>query len=175
MSENSFIFSTSKTVCIHFHQQYVFFQDPNVLLGKTHIKVIKEAKFLGLIFDTKLTSKNHVQYLKSFCQKALDILQVVVHTDWGASHIVLLRLYRALVRSTLDYGCIIYGSGRRSVLKDPIHPQGLHISCPKSQRTQTVPVLSLSKTCFKLCSQIKISTGKSSLQLSFRTRKRQTI
>ena len=57
---------------------------------------------------------------------ALDILRVVVHTDWGADRIVLLRLYRSLVRSKLDYGCIVYGSARWSVLKqfDPIHHQG---------------------------------------------------
>ena len=35
VTENGFKFSTSKTVCIHFHQQYVFlFPDPNILLGK---------------------------------------------------------------------------------------------------------------------------------------------
>ena len=28
VSENGFKFSTSKTVCIHFHQQYVFFPRP---------------------------------------------------------------------------------------------------------------------------------------------------
>ena len=52
------------------------------------------------------------------------------HTDWGADRIVLLRLYRSLVRSKLDYGCIVYGSARRSVLKqlDPIHHQGLRIA-----------------------------------------------
>ena len=147
VSENGFKFSTSKTVCIHFHQQYVFFPDPNILLGKTPIKVVKEAKFLGLIFDTKLTLKNHIQYLKTSCQKALDILRVVGHTDWVADRIVLLRLYRSLVRSKLDYGCIVYGSARRSILKqlDPIHHQGLanrvgsfpHISCSKSIRGNT--------------------------------------
>ena len=79
-----------------------FFPDPNILLGKTPIKVVKEAKFLGLIFDTKLTFKNHIQYLKTSCQKALDILRVVGHTDWGADRIVLLRLYRSLVRCKLD-------------------------------------------------------------------------
>ena len=49
------------------------------------------------------------------------------HTVWGADRIVLLRLYRSLVRSKLDYGCIVYGSARRSILKqlDPIHHQGL--------------------------------------------------
>ena len=48
VSENGFKFSTSKTVCIHFHQLYGYFPDPNVLLGTTPIKVVKEAKFLCL-------------------------------------------------------------------------------------------------------------------------------
>ena len=128
VSQNGFKFSTSKTVCIHFHQQYVFFcfffPDPNILLGKTPIKVVRETKFLGVIFDTKLIFKNHIQYLKT-CQKALNILRVV-----GADRIVLLFLYRSLVRSKLDYGCIVYGSARRLVLKqlDPIHHQGLRIA-----------------------------------------------
>ena len=77
-----------------------------------------------------LTFKNHIQYLKTFCQKALDILRVVGHTDRGADRIVLLRLYCSLVRSKLDYRCIVYGSARRSNLKqlDPIHHQGLRIA-----------------------------------------------
>ena len=56
-------------------------------------------------------------------------MQVVRHTDWGDDRIVL-RLYRSLVRSKLDYGCIVYGSARRSILKqlDPIHHQGLRIT-----------------------------------------------
>ena len=126
VSENGFKFSTSKTICIHFHQQYVFFPDPNILLGKTPIKGVKEVKFLGLIFDTKL----HIQYLKTSCQKALDILRVAGHTDWGDDHIILLRLYCSLVHSKPDYGCIVYGSARRSILKqlDPIHHQGLRIA-----------------------------------------------
>ena len=115
-----------------FHQQCwgVFSPESNILLGKTPIKVVKEAKFLGFIFDTKLTFKNHVQYIKSSCQKAPDILRVVEHIDWGADRIVLPRLYRALVRSKWDYGSIAYGSARRSVLKhlDPIHHQGLRIA-----------------------------------------------
>ena len=71
-----------------------------------------------------------MQYIKSSCQKALDILRVVEHTDWGADRIVLPRFYRALVRSKWDYGSIVYGSARRSVLKhlDPIHHQGLCIA-----------------------------------------------
>ena len=114
---NGFKFSTSKTVCIHYHQQYGFYPDPNILLGKMSIKVAKEAKFLGLVFE-----KYHVQYLKSSCQKAVHILQVVRHTDWGADCIVLLCQCCALVCSILDDRCIVYRSAHRSILKqlDPI-------------------------------------------------------
>ena len=107
-----------------------FYQTLTFFWEKTPIKVVREAKFLGVIFDAKLTFKNHIQYLKTSCQKALDILRVVGHTDWRADHIVLLRLYRSLVRSKLDYGCIVSGSARLSILKqlDPIHHQGLRIA-----------------------------------------------
>ena len=39
-------------------------------------------------------------------------------------------IYQSLVRSKLDYGCIIYGSARKSYLKmlDPIHNQGLRLA-----------------------------------------------
>ncbi|GFN81058.1 ribonuclease hi [Plakobranchus ocellatus] len=47
--------------------------------------------------------------------------------DWGADRATLLRLYRTLVRSKLDYGSVIYGSAKKHVLRalDPIHHQGL--------------------------------------------------
>ena len=90
---------------------------------------IGQYKFVGLIFDNKLNFIPHIQYLKSKCKKALNVLQVVSHYDWGADRKVLLRLYRALIRSKLDYGSFIYGSARASYIKtlDPIHNQGLRL------------------------------------------------
>ena len=48
----------------------------------------------------------------------------------GADRKVLLRLYRSLVRSKLDYGSIVYGSARKSYLKvlDSIHNEGLRLA-----------------------------------------------
>ena len=50
--------------------------------------------------------------------------------DWGADRKVLLILYRLLVRSKLDYGCVVYGSARQSYLRklDSIHNQGLRLA-----------------------------------------------
>ena len=50
--------------------------------------------------------------------------------DWGADRTVLLNLYRLLIRSKLDCGCIVYGSARSSyiMLLDTVHHQGLRLS-----------------------------------------------
>ena len=54
--------------------------------------------------------------LKTKYMKALDIIKVVAYQEWGAVKTVLLNLYRSLIRSKLDYGCIVYGSARPSYL-----------------------------------------------------------
>ena len=68
--------------------------------------------------------------MKAKCHKALQLLRVVAHTDWGADKSTLLKLYQSLVRSKLDYGCFIYGSARKSYLRclDSIHHLGLRLA-----------------------------------------------
>ena len=139
---NGFKFSKKKTVCMHFCQLRKLHLDPSLFLGGEPIPVVKEHKFLGLIFDNKLNFIPHIKYLKAKCKKALNILKVVSHYDWGADRKVLLRLYRALVRSKLDYGSIVYGSSRASYIKclDPIHNHGLRL-CLGAFRTSPMESL----------------------------------
>ncbi|GFN91503.1 RNA-directed DNA polymerase from mobile element jockey [Plakobranchus ocellatus] len=68
--------------------------------------------------------------LDHLCLKALNLLRVVGHTDWGADRATLLKLYRTQVRSKLDYGSVVYGSAKKHVLRalGPIHHQGLRIA-----------------------------------------------
>ena len=129
-SENGFKFSKSKTVCMHFCHLRKAHNDPILTLDGTPIPVVEENKFLGVIFDRKLSFIPHIKQLKAKCQKALNLLRVVAHTDWGADRKVLLNLYRTIIRSKLDYGSIIYGSARKSYLEmlDPIHHQGLRLA-----------------------------------------------
>ncbi|MBJ5695509.1 hypothetical protein JGG83_22925 [Salmonella enterica subsp. enterica serovar Derby] len=51
----------------------------------------------------------------------------------------MLRIYHSLVRSKLDYGCIIYGSARPSILRllDPVSHQALRL-CTGAFRTSPV-------------------------------------
>ena len=128
--ENGFKFSKTKTKCMHFCQARKHHLDPDLNLDGSRIEVVDEHKFLGLYFDRKLSFIPHIKYLKAKCYKALNLLKVVAHNDWGADRDVLLRLYRALIRSKLDYGSIVYGSARKSYLQmlDPIHHQGLRLA-----------------------------------------------
>ena len=116
--------------------------DPQLTLTGYPIPVVESTKFLGVIFDKKLNFLAHIKYLKLKCQKALNLLRVVSSMDWGADRRVLLRLYRCLICSKLDYGCIVYGSALKSYIRqlDPVQNQGLKI-CLGAFRTSPVESL----------------------------------
>ena len=127
--KNGFTISKNKAVAMHLCPDKKC-MDPVLKLDNDPIQFVKEAKFLGLIWDTKLTFEHHIKYLKAQCKKSLNILKVLSRTEWGADQTTLLKLYRSLVRSKLDYVCIVYGSASKTALAklDPVHNQGLRLS-----------------------------------------------
>ncbi|GFR07118.1 putative rna-directed dna polymerase from mobile element jockey-like protein [Trichonephila clavata] len=137
--QNGFVFSTEKTVSVIFSRKRGVSPNPELFIGRSLIKV-KEFKFLGLIFDQSL--HRHLKDLKIRSAKALNILKVLANTRWGADRTSLLRLYRALIRSKLDYGSVVYSSVCKSLLKilDPVHHQGLRL-CLGAFRTSPVESL----------------------------------
>ena len=141
-SHNGFKFSKSKTQCVHFCQLRKVHNDPELYLYGSLIPVVEDFKFLGVLFDRKLSFIPHIKYLKAKCLKALNLLKVLSHTDWGADRTVLLQLYRSLIRSKLDYGSIVYGSARPSYISslDTVHHQGLRLA-PGAFRTSPVQSL----------------------------------
>ena len=94
-----------------------------------NIPVVEEAKFLGLLFDTKLTFIPHIKALKAKCLNALYVLKVLSNTNWGGDRSVPFNLYRSLHRSKFDYGSVVYGFARKSYLKciGTIHHQDLRL------------------------------------------------
>jgi hypothetical protein len=99
---------------MHFCQQHIL--HPELKIDKVPIPVVAECKFLGLILDRKLNFISHLKYLKERCMKAMNLLKVVAHKDWGADCATLVKLYRSHIRSKLDYGCIVYCMDQRESL-----------------------------------------------------------
>ena len=83
-TENGFKFSLAKTVCVNFHKKRGILAEPHLTLNSQKIKVVRETKFLGLIFDQKLSFIPHLKALKTKCLKALDIIKVVANQEWEA-------------------------------------------------------------------------------------------
>ena len=124
---NGFRFSNIKTVCMSICQKRGLHLDPQLFLDKSPIPVVEVTTFLGVIFDMRLSFVPHLKFVKIRGLNSLNIKNIIGNTEWGADRKVMLRLYRSLVRSKLDYGCIVYGSARKFYLQmlDPVHNQSL--------------------------------------------------
>jgi hypothetical protein len=70
---NGFQFSKSKTVCMYFHNKRKTHPEPSLRLYNTEIPGVNETKFLGIMFDSKLTTKRHITNLKKKCLKAMNL------------------------------------------------------------------------------------------------------
>ncbi|GBM23723.1 hypothetical protein AVEN_257634-1 [Araneus ventricosus] len=116
--------------------------DPDFQLNGSPIPIVQETKFLGIVFDTKLTFRSHIKNLKTKCIRTLNIMKVLSSTSWGADKVSLIKIYRSLVRSKLVYGVSEYGSAAKSTLKmlDSVHHKGLRIATG-AFRTTPIPSL----------------------------------
>jgi ribonuclease HI len=125
-----FMFSASKTSCVHFSRVRGLFPDPEISLRGSLLPVAQTIKFLGLVFDRKLNWKEHFNQLRLKCFKSLNLLRYLTGTKWGADRTVMLRVYRALIRSKLDYGCAVYDSARESYKNslNTIHNTGIRLA-----------------------------------------------
>ena len=95
--------------------------------------------------------------------KSIESFKRALQTSWGADRTTLLKLYRSLVRSKLDYGCIIYGSARKSYLQmlDSIHNQGLGLALGAFRTSpvaslyvdadETITIFTKRETLFAIC------------------------
>ena len=101
----------------------------NLRLKEGSIKFEKTAKFLGVIFDRKLTWKAHISYIIEKCKKRLNLMRMVSGQFWGATKTLLL-IYKSLIRSVLDYGSVAYDSACSSLKNklDSIQYQALRIA-----------------------------------------------
>ena len=54
-------------------------------LNNEPVKIDNKAKFLGLVFDSKLNWREHITYLEEKCKKRLQLMRAVVGNTWGAN------------------------------------------------------------------------------------------
>ena len=129
-TQHGFTFAAGKTVAVQFHKRRGIPAEPNLKLRDNNIHFKASKKFLGLFYDQRLNWDVHVEYLRKKCFKTMNIMKVLSNTHWGADRATMLKIYRSLIRSKLDYGCQFYQSAKETVLKrlDPIHNMAIRLS-----------------------------------------------
>ncbi|GFY78236.1 putative RNA-directed DNA polymerase from transposon BS [Trichonephila inaurata madagascariensis] len=174
--QNGFVFSTEKTVCVVFSRKRVVFPNPELFIGRSLIKVVNEEfKFLDRIFDQSLRFHRHLKDRKIRSAMALKHPQSI--SKYSLRSRPNIRLYRALIRSKLDYGSVVYSSACKSLLKilDPVHHQALRL-CLGAFRTSPVesfyaeayePPLDLRKKYLCLNYLMKIQSMKTNTACSY--------
>src|SRR5215469_7914886 len=89
---------------------------PSLNLYGELIPSTDNVRFLGLVFDRRLTWANHIRGLKESSKKPLEILKKLSRVTFGTDRDILNRVSTSMVQSKLDYGCHIYGSASDSLL-----------------------------------------------------------
>ena len=100
------------------------------MYGK-ELERVESFKYLGVVFDSKLTWGEHVRRVEGRCRKVINVMRCLSGRDWGASCAALKTVCTAMVRAALDYGCIVYGSAAKSHLRvlDVVYTRALRVCC----------------------------------------------
>ena len=87
---------------------------PNIYLRNELIEYEESVKFLGILFDRKLTFEEHIKDIVKRAFKRINLLKALKGRDWGASSEIILYTYRTYVRPLLEYSCILFAHAKSS-------------------------------------------------------------
>lgn len=82
----------------------------NIKLANYSFTIPQHIKYLGLTFDNKLKWGFHINAVVTKCEKALNILRIITKVRWGSDFSTAMSVYKAYIRSVIDYGCSLYGN-----------------------------------------------------------------
>jgi ribonuclease HI len=120
---------------------------PNVQvsLNGRLLKVSDHFRYLGVIFDRKLLWNGHVRLIQQKCAKRINFLRSMAGVSWGAHPDTMIVLYKGLIRSVLEYGCVAFDrASKNHILKlERIQYRCLRIALGLMQSThvQTVEII----------------------------------
>jgi len=116
-------------------------------LRKAHTCLYKVSQLTvhirGLWFDGKCLWKTHIKHVETKCKKVINVMRAMAGHEWGADKQSLLDIYRAIIRSSIDYGCLVYGAAAKSTLEilDRIQNRALRLSTGAIKSTPNIALL----------------------------------
>lgn len=140
-----FTFSLAKTAAVHFTKIPGLHNPPDLFLYDQRIEYKNTFKFLGMLWDNKLTWAPHINQLKANTTKVVGMLKSISAQDWGGDKLILRHLYRIFIRSKLDYGSMIYHSAAKTTtnILEPVVNDCLRMitGCFKSTPVESLKII----------------------------------
>src|SRR6185437_10423435 len=97
-------FNIKKCICISFSLKL----SPIIgiyMLGQDILARVPECKYLGVIFSSNLSWSSHINQIT---KKAMNSLYAIQHSFRKSSRTTKQTLYFTLVRSLIEYACIVW-------------------------------------------------------------------
>ena len=113
---NGFKMSNNQSVSASIYEE-PWEQTSFFTLNDQTIEVKHQFKYLGIIFPENGLCNAHVSCEHDKGLKRIDLLRMLKGTNWGLSEDPFLCIYRALIRSMMEYGIKIYFNSSESSLK----------------------------------------------------------
>ena len=102
----------------------------DLTLDNKKLKIVREKKFLGVWFDSRMTWNPQLKHVKDKCIRALRLLKTLAFSKTKTDTKMLLRIYKTMILPKLEYGCLSYRTASKTKLEnmlDPIHHHGLRL------------------------------------------------
>lgn len=108
-------FSPTKTNSVLFTKSKL--PSPTLYMDHSAIPTSNKAKFLGLTFDKTLSWIPHINNITNKLTSTINILKHLTGYRWGANKKSLLKVYRACIKSLLNYGAPAFHNASKTALK----------------------------------------------------------
>ena len=99
-------------------------------------------KYLGLLFDSKLTFREHINYMAEKCTKMIFALSKPAKLNWGLKHTALKTIYTGGILPLLSYGTPVW--------KKAIDKVSYKLKLIRVQRIMNIKIAKAYRTVSKL-------------------------
>ena len=104
---NGLELSPEKSVLMLFSRKYKLPQ-VSIQLGGYRLKKSDFVRYLGVVFDSKLLWRKHVDIVVTKTRKRLNFMRAITGKSWGAHPATQLALFKCIIRPHLEYGSFLF-------------------------------------------------------------------
>lgn len=117
LNENGLNFSSSKCQLSLSDRRSLTDHHLRLELKGQEIPIVDFIMYLGIFLDSKLSWKQHADFIAAKALKAINVLKVLRGVSKGANPATLLSIYKRLIRAHLEWGSILFAGASKCTLE----------------------------------------------------------